>query len=331
MSRVAFRKNAICLMKSQSLSPNSATIFTKFSAWKDNPLEQFIEGDSVDCFNMFSILRDSGNQPSCALHDYTEENPEDSYDVPIKITLKPLTGSAIEVKVRDAAPVASRASPNLPFTRRPLALPQVYKQDNVMLPSVQAKNPLYRVQNEDRSPDEDWTEVLRTKSMKGSVGRKDCECFLSAEVLRKRAKAAKDKAEYERLSNLAADAAFRKSNQDWPQSYKLDLHYLSVLEAMEKLAAHLPATAAVVRYRKKFDRFRRRWVEVVTGAGNHSVGRPKLEEAVRVWLGELGITVRSKVQDRRVVQGVLEVDAYTVPAVLIVQPGPVCGSVSVRV
>ncbi len=134
-------------------------------------------------------------------------------------------------------------------------------------------------------------------------------------------------AEYRRLRNMAADATFRKFNPPgvWgqghgtpsdsvqrgePDELRLDLHHLSVHEAKAKLLEHLPAAAAAVRERNKNRSGRSLWVVVVVGAGTHSVGPPKLEEAVNGWL--VGWRVQVQVRAR----GVLEADANTVPAAI---------------
>jgi DNA-nicking Smr family endonuclease len=164
------------------------------------------------------------------------------------------------------------------------------------------------------SPDDGWIFVQYSKPAKSIVVG---EGALSIKQLRKRQIMIKDSidllkaknslrwddfeaalqraiAEYRRLGDQAADATFRKFNPHGEQHGKLDLHHLSVYEAKVKLVEHLPATAAAVRERNKTRGGGSRWVLVVTGAGTHSVGSPKLEEAVQGWLVGLGVRVRPR-------------------------------------
>ncbi len=165
--------------------------------------------------------------------------------------------------------------------------------------------------------------VIQSRSAKSIGGGENALDFME---LRKRAQMFKDqlhadrydnlddlrfaqaKTEYRRLSNLAANATFDHFNPRGVQHGELDLHHLSVEEAKVKLVERLPAAAAAVRERYKTRGGQSRWVLVVTGAGTHSVGPPKLEEAVKGWLVGLGVRVRPR--DR----GVFEADAFTVTA-----------------
>jgi DNA-nicking Smr family endonuclease len=94
----------------------------------------------------------------------------------------------------------------------------------------------------------------------------------------------------------AADAIFRENNP--PGAEALDLHHLSVDEALARLAAPLPALAAAARRRGA------RWARVITGAGVHSPGGAcVLEPAALRWLAAGGLRAR------RAAAGVVEVAA----------------------
>ena len=95
------------------------------------------------------------------------------------------------------------------------------------------------------------------------------------------------KADRDALNQCAALTLFAEQNPHISSVLSVDLHFLAEHEALALLARHLPRLAAAAR------RDGERWVQVVVGAGTHSVGgRGVLEPAVEDWLRGQGIAVR---------------------------------------